>query len=821
LARAPTCCVDPADALVRELADHWNLSASPSDVHWLEEPVVDGYPRQDVRAWVLAQHPEANNDVYLVSTRCAREGGLLGVSATYNITDTFAANERGLVASGALAAWRLGRDEESYRVEIADAATPISFADTHFTRGQQLRWRLTWLQRDGQLTGITRRSFKLVPPAKNLLLHAREGSVSWGEAGEQVVIPRGGAPTKGGRYVVEDPKPLAAPGNWITWAVDRVRAFEWFGSERMQVVKAIAYRSRDWLEQTLNVEIGGGIDASEFETHTEALLPSPTPSVTRGLTPRRSPEDLTPLLDPPFEEEGQWKALAGDPFVRSDPGAPNIFWTTYLRPDENRKFARVLIVLWDPSVVDLHMMSGTEEPKSATGETSAGVVPKEHLPHLVAAFNGGFQGTHGNFGMAVDDTLYVPPKPYAATVARLDDGRTGFGTWPPDLTEMPKGMNAFRQNLTPLVQGGRFNPYGRIWWGGVPEGWEDDTQTVRSGLCVTKAGFVAYFYGTKTDAEHLARAMQSADCDYALHLDMNQGHTGLEFYTVKPAELLPPMAMPLSSMWQAEGRVDRLDGYRFRGRRLFRGMQLMNFPRYIQAEARDFFYLTLRNHLPGEPITRPGHLDDTEAKWSTQELPQRSLPYAIAKTTLRADAAFPESRLNLLKVDPWRSRPTATTPEEGAILSWAKPKLAATTLWWDDGELLIQPSKPRATARALFSGTGAPAPEQRAAVGLGSEQMLLYAEIATGGMPEHSGGAFLREGLTLAGARQIVYLSDAAGLVIEGRDLNLHPARLPADAMHLERWENPGFEDIFTDTPVVERRLWRPLQKSAGPSASE
>ena len=35
---------------------------------------------------------------------------------------------------------------------------------------------------------------------------------------------------------------------------------------------------------------------------------------------------------------------------------------------------------------------------------------------------------------------------------------------------------------------------------------------------------------------------------------------------------------------------------------MIRGMPLMNFPRYIHREARDFFYLTLRHVLPGANV---------------------------------------------------------------------------------------------------------------------------------------------------------------------------------------------------------------------------
>ena len=41
--------------------------------------------------------------------------------------------------------------------------------------------------------------------------------------------------------------------------------------------------------------------------------------------------------------------------------------------------------------------------------------------------NGGFQAVHFEGGMQVSGTLYVPPKPYAATVAEMRDDSHGAG----------------------------------------------------------------------------------------------------------------------------------------------------------------------------------------------------------------------------------------------------------------------------------------------------------------------------------------------------------------------------------------------------------
>ena len=246
------------------------------------------------------------------------------------------------------------------------------------------------------------------------------------------------------------------------------------------------------------------------------------------------------------------------------------------------------------------MMAGTVEPKGATGEAGPGFIPRtpEVLKRVVAASNAGFQALHGEFGMMANGVVYLPPKPYAATVAVLRDGSTAFGTWPADTT-IPEQILSYRQNMTVMVQDEKFNPYNRTWWGGTPPGWADKTHTVRTGICVTKERFVAYFYGADLSPDALAQAMIQARCAFGLALDMNAGHSGLEFYEIGPFDELEPIKQPLQFDWQHEGEVPGLDAWRFRARRLIRGMGLMHFPRYIKREGRDFFYMTLRHVLPG------------------------------------------------------------------------------------------------------------------------------------------------------------------------------------------------------------------------------
>src|SRR5690606_22847670 len=144
-------------------------------------------------------------------------------------TDPRATAERVLTARGRLAAWLAGTDHELLRLTSADLTLdPLSDESAaSFTRAQRLQWRLTWLQATGLWRGVERRQYKLIPPAtaaavtidaSGLVLATNNGTVTIPATDEQL----------GTQHVALQGHALAKPGNTITWAVDRLRAFAWF-----------------------------------------------------------------------------------------------------------------------------------------------------------------------------------------------------------------------------------------------------------------------------------------------------------------------------------------------------------------------------------------------------------------------------------------------------------------------------------------------------------------------------------------------------------------------------------------------------------------
>ena len=429
--------------------------------------------------------------------------------------------------------------------------------------------------------------------------------------------------------------------------------------------------------------------------------------------------------------------------------------------------------------------------------------------------NAGFQALHGEYGMMSDGVIYLPPKPFGATVSLMRDGSTSFGSWPNNPT-IPPEMLSYRQNMTVMVLNEKFNPYGRTWWGGTPADWEDRTHTVRTGICLTKEEFIGYFYGADLSPRALAQAMIQARCQYGIALDMNAGHSGLEFYKVKPKNEFKPLGRPLRGRWEREGDIRELEGWSYRARRLIRGMGLMNFPRYIRREGRDFFYLTLRYVLPGEPIEVDGGKEG-DGQWQVKGLPQHGFPYALATS----DVPLAGKRVRVLRIDPRMltldpaaalkpaDKPDAD-PMTVALLNLTDTEQEGARLWLAQGAFSISASKPSDSAVVLLGGQSGDQARGLVAVEDASG-MLLYIEAEEGGVRADAMRGLAQKlgasaSLTLAEPWQIALGGDTS---VAGQAVRLPAANVQAALL---RARGPGGRTMFEDTPIVGLKQWFPLQ---------
>jgi hypothetical protein len=811
---------DRARALAIALAGR-GLHASPDEIHFIPPAATfSSSPLPRSRAVVRARRPNEPADIYVVEGRVSPEGSLLELERVFNVSETSVVDEQQLIVSDQRAAWTIAQDSVTSNVQSADFRGEPRPSGPGWNWLSRLQNALTNLQKTGQFEGIGRRAFRLEPPAYKVVLGFSEQALLIDADSHKIRVPYQGAPSEGAGYVREQTPPKARPGNLVTWAVDRVRALPWFGDERMQWLKAVAFDGVDQFEQIVGSVTGD--DGSS--TVAEELGDLYAAAAAEATNPETGwpPAPMEPLLNPPLKGEGQWASLEKDPFVGRNPDAPSPFVVSFIRSDKKRIYSQIFVVLWDPRQVELHAMSGTVEPISATGETGPGLVPRkpEVLSRYVGAFNGGFQAVHGEFGMMSERVVYLPPKPYGATVAELEDGSTAFGTWPED-APIPDNVVSYRQNMTPLIVGDEINPYKRHWWGGVPPGWTEESRTVRSGLCMTKEGFVGYFYGASVDPDVLALGMKRARCTYGIHLDMNAGHTGFEFYRAAPAGKLPALGRKLEDVWEARGAIPDVQGWEFMARRMIKYMALMNFPRYIEPEARDFFYLTLRSILPGkslEPALTPA--EPGEGSWRVQGLPQHGWPYAIATTNLRPEPARPETRVGLIKIDERLVRVAHPgDAEDKLVIEFRTPSDESDEpigLWHSERSgFSIGKSAPDPSASRITTGFLAEHAKGRsaaAAMGVDPDGKLIYARITEA--PSYGeDAALLTRLLTRLGCETKLLLSHPLGALMGGQDETANSPARGKGGVKLLRAAGPGAKSLFAETPIVPPKRWAPLQQ--------
>ena len=362
---------------------------------------------------------------------------------------------------------------------------------------------------------------------------------------------------------------------------DRLRTL--VGPQPVALLESISFKLQDQLNQFRST-INGGKTQITFSQPAEQI-----PSSSSDGSPVSTPTATTPQPTPtPAPVQPSTPTLT----VHVVANSPQIGWQAYgpsvngapamaralILVDPKRSYAGVALVRMDLSKLQLHMMPGIIEPSHPSGITKAipnlGMIPPSDQPFLAAAFNGGFKGIHGRYGMMVNDFTLLPPLPGLATVAIYGEGQVEIGTWGKEINAS-NDMIALRQNCPPLIENGQVNmalslDNRRAW------GYTGNTDiTWRTGLGITQDGhYLIYAVGNGTSAKTLADAFLQAGAYNAMQLDINQFYA--HFYVYQPVN------DPAASQ-----------GFLMTGERLLD--QMINNPHlYLTPNVRDFFYLTMR-----------------------------------------------------------------------------------------------------------------------------------------------------------------------------------------------------------------------------------
>lgn len=306
------------------------------------------------------------------------------------------------------------------------------------------------------------------------------------------------------------------------------------------------------------------------------VIPTTTSTATRHTLPTWTPMPLasiSPGITPALTGEGVWITQAHSVPTTTIPSLP-IIAKTYLRPDVTRPYAVVTMLQFDTRFALLHMVAGTNEPGGAVGVQGPGSIPKSDQQALLAAFNGGFKYADGQYGMMVNGTTYVSPKPNAATIAITRQGKIILGAWGVNsqLTASNADLIAWRQNAALLIDQGAINPLtsdGAAWGGTVL----NSTYTWRSGLGITANGDLVYAAGNSLSARTLGRALQAAGVVMALQTDINPFWVRAFLYANQNSNF----------------SITKLNPY----------MQGTGYE-YLNGTQRDFFYMTYKT-----PVSNP------------------------------------------------------------------------------------------------------------------------------------------------------------------------------------------------------------------------
>lgn len=754
------------------------------------------------RVLLRAREPGAPWDVYLARVMFDHEARPTRVTGLFNLSETDAAEEADLARAGTWAVWRVEVSGRTQSVELADLSGETFPSGPGWGLMGRLQRRITNIQQTGQFRGVDRASLQFAPGAEaRVVLQPGELSIEDHAAALRLELGREPDPrlAEAGYRLVQ--LPPARPGDLTTWAVDRLRAVSFIGSGGMQWLKGVAFWASAKAED-LRAEVVG-ISAEETIAEELGDVVERLPIAKQSTLADWPPEPIPPQLRPALPAEGKWVDLGRDPVGGNQEGGQGAMLLTFIRVDPKRSYNQVSITLWDPRRIELHILAGTEEPKSTLGRQGTGLIPRDPrvLRRLVGAFNGAFQAVHGAFGMMEHGVVQLPPKPYAATVATFDDGSVAFGTWPAEPTPIPQNMTGLRQNMTPLVAEGSPNPYGRHWWGGVPEGWKEEARTVRSGLCLTRERYLAYFYSPSVDPDRLAQAMVLARCQYGIHLDMNAGHAGFEFYRVAEEAQLPSLGRALDPAWEARGQVPGAESLSFLARLMVRKMPLMNFPRYIHQTPRDFFYLLHRELLPGPELRLPPPLrvePFAPVDIARNEFP----PYVVAGRVESAED--PGAAVVLLRFDARQLEATGTPGAEMLSANGESQPGALVLFHTPRGLQIASHESPPSEATPLLANATGPAfycvdearfltilePTRTARDDLVQQVLSALGCVATISAP--------RAALDLlAGA------SGSSGASVVQPALESEGAR-----RSLVRRSRPIARELFPETPIVPQSVW-------------
>ncbi len=165
--------------------------------------------------------------------------------------------------------------------------------------------------------------------------------------------------------------------------------------------------------------------------------------------------------------------------------------------------------------------NGSQDPGPAAGPVRAGpAVSGAERGRLLAAFNGGFKLSVGAGGYEQEGHVVSPLRSGLASLVIDRSGLARLGVWGTAVPVPGEAVWSVRQNLQPLVLGGRPAPAAADWgaWGATLGGGE---YVARSALGQDRYGDLLYAASMSATPADLAEALAARGARIAMELDIN------------------------------------------------------------------------------------------------------------------------------------------------------------------------------------------------------------------------------------------------------------------------------------------------------------
>ena len=181
----------------------------------------------------------------------------------------------------------------------------------------------------------------------------------------------------------------------------------------------------------------------------------------------------------------------------------------------------ITLLRFDQALVTLALHAGSSQP-GGLGWRYGDVIGSREGRIVVAAFNSAFQESYGAGGFEEGGRVGWPLRRGAASVVIYRDGVADIGRWHGTVPAAGRPVQAVRQNLGLLIDGGRIPPNVdtciKVCWG---DPLHEQPVVARSALGITSNGDLVWAGGHDLSVRALAQALAGKGVVRAMELDIN------------------------------------------------------------------------------------------------------------------------------------------------------------------------------------------------------------------------------------------------------------------------------------------------------------